>query len=167
MKWHQIKRIQFAFKNSFSIWKINFYFCFFFLRPSFKVIVFLPGWNQNFFFGILFCLFFIWFFSIYIFTKFERILEDIEGKRLNNYYYWKLEIEKFGSEIFFRNLASSSKVREIFGRCDIRGMSRDIIYRDDSDEFDDCYLEMACRLVYGFEDKILYCENNVWKEKRF
>lgn len=42
-------------------------------------------------------------------------------------------------------------------RCDIRGVSRDIIYRDDSDEFDDCYLEMACRLVYGFEDKILYC----------
>lgn len=70
----------------------------------------------------------------------------------------ELEIGKFNSFIF---------KGEIFGRCDIRGMSRDIIYRDDSDDFDDCYLEMACRLVYGFEDKILYCESNVWKEKRF
>lgn len=66
----------------------------------------------------------------------------------------ELEIGKFNSFIF---------KGEIFGRCDIRGMSRDIIYRDDSDDFDDCYLEMACRLVYGFEDKILYCESTFGK----
>lgn len=118
-------------------------------------------------FSVFCSVYFLFDFSLFIFLQnlkeYWRILKEKDWIII----IIELEIGKFSSEIFFGNLASSSKVREIFGRCDIRGMSRDIIYRDDSDEFDDCYLEIACRLVYGFEDKILYCENNVWKEKRF